>query len=176
MLKRALVAIALVCGFALVPFTARPESAWADTPTASDAGAGSGSFADAGSAAVPAPAPAHVCTLDGKAIECAQLVEHPAESVSEVRTLWKDGSAVPAIILALFLLFSWASKHIDWLGSGHRAAFTASGLAGLTILAEPASRGTTPTMAMVISALGAAFLLFTKAKKPPTTTGDQSPS
>lgn len=106
----------------------------------------------------------------------AKFSEHPVDAVSTVTTLWKGGAIIPAIILGLFGLLYWASKHIAWLTKDHRAAYTASALGGLTLLAEPASRGTTPTLGMVLGALGAAFLLFTNAKKPAQTTAGQAPS
>ena len=124
---------------------------------------GSALVADAGSAAVP---PAHTCTLDGKAVDCSTISEHPAETVSAITKLWKGGALVPAIIVALFAVFSIASRRIAWLTKDHRAAYTASGLAFLTVLVEPASRGTTPTLAMVMTALTAAVALFINPKKP----------
>lgn len=135
----------------------------AQADTGSAAATSSPPTASSGSAA---PLPAHVCTLDGKQIDCAQLAEHPAESASEVTTLWKAGSFASAIILALFVLLSWASKHFEWLEQGKRAAYTATALTFLTLLVEPASRGTTPTLSMIMSAAGGALLFFMNAKKP----------
>lgn len=184
MLKRAILVLSFGCALALVPSTARSPSAWADTPSdagtvadatvddgsAAPAGSGSGS----GSAVTPAVAtPEPECTYKGQPIACTQLAEqfsqHPGDGLSTVTELWKGGGAVPAVLLALFALVFAASKKLPWLTEGNRAAYTAAGLGALTILAEPASRGTTPTLPMIIGAIGAALLLFTNARKKPAT-------
>lgn len=139
------------------------------TATSSPSTSSSGSAAATGSA-TEQPAPAkHICTLDGKEVECEQLADHPAQSASEVTKLWKDGAVTASIIFALFVILSWASKHIEWLETGSRAAYTATALTFLTLLVEPASRGTTPTLSMILSAAGGAALFFMNAKKPPKT-------
>lgn len=171
MLKRAIVALAFMGGLALAPFSARPASAWADTPDA-------GVTVDVGSAVLEQPAAAAPaapeCTYKGEAIDCAALgqkfADAPAEAVSTVSSMWKGGAIVPAVILGLFAVMSLAAKRFPWLTKDHRAAYTASGLSMLTILAEPASRGTTPTLSMLVTAIGAAVLLFVNAKKPAETT------
>lgn len=130
---------------------------------------------DVGSGSAAAPAPAkHVCTLDGKQVECSELAEHPQETASEVTKLWKGGAMVCAVILALFALLTWASKHIAWLEMGKRAAYVATALTFLAVLVEPASRGTTPTLPMLMSAAFGAFVFFTNSTKKPKTAGPAS--
>lgn len=183
MLKRALLILGLSFAIALAPSTARSPSAWADTPSidaggvdaapadvgsAAPAGSGSGSAVTAPAVAMPEPE----CTYKGQPIACTQLAEqfnaHPGDGLSTVTELWKGGGAIPAVLLALFAVVYAARKRFPWLAEGKRAAYTTAALGALTILAEPASRGTTPTLPMIIGAIGAALLLFTNSKPPAT--------
>lgn len=177
MIRRALIPLAFALAFAAAPLSARPPSAWADTPDAGVAETDSGT--GSGSAVTPAPTaeqPKPVCKLGDKEIDCAQLGDHPTETVSMVTKLWKGGALIPAIIVVLFVLLTVASKRIAWLTKDHRAAYTASGLAFLTLLVEPASRGTTPTLAMTMTALLSAVTLFMNPKKPQKNAPDAPPS
>lgn len=84
----------------------------------------------------------------------------PAEAGSLVYHLWKGGAIVPAILVGLFAAVSLAARKIAWLREGKRAVWAAAAVAGLAILAEPASRGTTPNLSMLISAIGAVVALI----------------
>lgn len=88
---------------------------------------------------------------------------------SEVVALWKSGALTPAIILGLFIGLMWLSRHVTWLQKGSQAALIASLLSGCAVLVERAAAGTTPTLGMILSAVGASALLFMNPKKPPTT-------
>jgi hypothetical protein len=174
MLRRALLPFALCTAFIAASFVARAPSAWADTPA--DAGVtevGSGSQTEA---AAPAEQPKPVCKLGDKEIDCDQLADHPVEMSSTIMKLWKGGAILPAIIIALFVLLTVASKRIAWLTKDHYAAYTASGLAFLAMLVEPASRGTTPTLAMVMTAALSAITLFMNPKKPQKNAPDAATS
>lgn len=108
--------------------------------------------------AADAGMPANVPVLD----------ESPIEFGRFVKALWKSGAIMPALIVAVFAVLIVARKRIAWLNEGKRAAYTAAVFAFLAAIIEPASRGTTPTMNMLIGAIGAALALLAK----PTTKDD----
>lgn len=91
-------------------------------------------------------------------------VTDPVESVSLVVSLWKGGTIPAALIVAVFLGLTVAARSVPWLARGYAAIISASVLAGLAVIIEPASRGTTPTAGMIISALFAAVALALKGK------------
>lgn len=114
---------------------------------------------DAGPAvAIDAGMPANVPVLD----------ESPIEFGRFVKALWKSGAIMPALIVAVFAVLIVARKRIAWLNEGKRAAYTAAAFAFLAAIIEPASRGSTPTINMLIGAIGAALALLAK----PTTKDD----
>lgn len=91
-------------------------------------------------------------------------IDSPIESVSLVVKLWKTGTIPAALIVAVFLGLTAASRKIAFLQKGYAAIIAASVLGGLAMLIERASQGTTPTASMVISALLAAVALALKPK------------
>lgn len=92
----------------------------------------------------------------------------PLATASLVVRLWKSGALVPAIVVALFALVVIASRYVSWLGQGKRAVYTAGAVAALALLAEPASRGTTPNLGMIVAAIGAFVALVFPPTKPKT--------
>lgn len=80
---------------------------------------------------------------------------------SRVEALWRSGSLGPAVLLALYGLLVLARAKVPRLRSGKAAAYSAMGVTALATLLEPALRGTTPSLAMIISAVTGAVLLST---------------
>lgn len=105
------------------------------------------------------------CTVAGAAVP--DPVADPVGSASLVVQLWKGGSLPAALIVAVFLALTVASRKIAWLAKGYAAIVTASILAGLAVVIEPASRGTTPTAGMVIAAIAASVALALKGQGEP---------
>ncbi len=120
-------------------------------------------FVEAGSAAATAPAPA---VPAAEAPTVPDPVEHPVDAGSFVYKLWKGGALIPAIIVGLFLALTFLSRKVKWLQEDHRAVYVAAALSTLTLLVEPASRGTTPNASMIIAALAAGIGLALNPKKP----------
>lgn len=117
----------------------------------------------AGSAAEAPPTPA---TETSTASTVPDPVEHPVDAGSFVYKLWKGGALIPAIIVGLFLALTFLSRKVKWLQEDHRAVVVAAALSTLTLLVEPASRGTTPNASMIIAALAAGIGLALNPKKP----------
>ncbi len=94
-------------------------------------------------------------------------LSQPAESISLVTKLWKNGSMPAALIVTLFLALTAASRKIKFLQKGYAAVIAASLLGGCSMLIERAAAGTTPTAGMFLSALIAAVALALKPKAEP---------
>lgn len=92
----------------------------------------------------------------------------PLESASTIYKLYKSGGLVPAIIVGLFMLLTVLARKLTWLQEGNRALAVAGVLGALAILVEPAARGTTPNLSMILAALGAGIALALNPKKPST--------
>lgn len=131
-----------------------PDAGPVVVPAAVESGSGS---------AAPAPAPAPEAT---PAPTVPDPVEHPVDAGSFVYKLWKGGALIPAIIVGLFLVLTFLSRKVKWLQEDHRAVYVAAALGTLTLLLEPATRGTTPNASMVIAALAAGVGLALNPKKP----------
>jgi len=140
--------------FALVATMIVSYSLAADAAAALDAGAPPGApLSLSGSADAAATTPAVL----------PDPAESPAEAVSMLTSLWKSGAIPSVLILALYFAAVLAGRWVGWLrGSKRRAAITGAALALLTTLAEAASRGTTPTLAMFLAGAATAVALFTK--------------
>lgn len=104
------------------------------------------------------------CTVAGAAVP--DLAD-PVASASLVVQLWKSGTIPAALIVAAFVGLSFASRKVAWLSKGYAALVSASVLAGLAVIIEPATRGTTPTASMIGSALLAAVALALKGRPAP---------
>lgn len=92
---------------------------------------------------------------------------NPADSLTVLEKLYHSGAWIALVILVAFYGLTILSKQsIPWLQVGHRAAYLSSALGALAVLALPASQGTTPNLAMVVAALGAALTLRTNPKQP----------
>ena len=141
--------VAVLCGFLGLGLTLGADALAQEAPVLVDAGvldAGSGS-------ATPAPA-------------LPDPVESPIESASTLYKLYKSGGLIPAIIVGLFFLLTALARKVKWLQEGNRALAVTGALAALTLLVEPATRGTTPTLSMIVGALAAGFALAMNPKKP----------
>lgn len=90
----------------------------------------------------------------------------PAESISLVEELWRKGQISQALIIVAFVVLTFASKRVPWLRGDHRAVYVSAGLAAIGMLAEAASRGTTPNTSMVLTAILAAITLTLNPRAP----------
>jgi hypothetical protein len=81
--------------------------------------------------------------------------------------LYKAGHLVPAIIVASFFALTFAEKKIAWLRIGYRKVAVSAVLAALGMLAERVASGTTPNLAMIAGAVGAAFTMWLKTHGEP---------
>lgn len=95
----------------------------------------------------------------------------PVGTGTLVYRLWKAGALIPAVLVSLFAALVIASRRLAWLAEGRRAVWTAAAIAGLAILAEPASRGETPNLAMVVAALSSMTALLIVPTVPPKRAG-----
>ena len=87
----------------------------------------------------------------------------PGDAVSMLSSLWKSGAVLATLVVALYFAALLAGRWVPWLrGNKRRAAITGSAITALAAIAEPASRGTTPTVAMVMAAAATAVALFVK--------------
>ena len=93
------------------------------------------------------------------AVDAPDPVAQPADFADKVYGLYKSGALVPAVLLALYGLLLLARSRIAWLRAGKNAVYTAAAVTFLTGCAEAASRGTTPTLGVIVSALFAAITL-----------------
>lgn len=89
------------------------------------------------------------------------------EDPSLIWSLYKAGHLIPAIIVAAFLGLKFLEGKIAWLRVGYRKLAVVSVLAGLGMLIESAARGTTPNIAMLMGALGAALTAWMKTEGEP---------
>ena len=140
----------LIVALCLAMLVVVPVVAYADDPVvAADHAAGS-------AASAPAAAPAAV----------PDPLDSPIESASLLSKLYKSGAWVGMAILVAFFGLSIASKKVKWLKEGKRAVYSAAALGALAMLSVPASQGNTPTVGMVVAALGAAITLALNPTKP----------
>ena len=93
------------------------------------------------------------------AVDAPDPVAQPVDFADKVYGLYKSGALVPAVLLALYGLLLLARSRIAWLRAGKNAVYTAAAVTFLTGCAEAASRGTTPTLGVIVSALFAAITL-----------------
>ncbi len=140
--------LAILCGFVALSCVAVASAQTLDAGPVLDAGA----VLDAAPAVAPAP-------------QLPDPVEDPADSVSYVVKLWKSGTMPAAFIVGMFLLLTALSAKVKALQQGYAAIICASLIGGLAILLESASRGTTPTLATIGTALVAAVALALNPKK-----------
>ncbi len=137
------------------------------TPALADAGPDAVVAADHGSASTVAPS-VTVNAGSGAVIvveppkPLPDPAAEPAESASTVWKLYKAGHVVPAIIVLAFFLLMLAQRWVAWLRTGYRKLAVASVLAGLAMIAERAAAGTSPSLPMLMGAIGAAFALYVK--------------
>lgn len=99
----------------------------------------------------------------------------PGGFIAKVHKLWKAGALAPAIILAAFGAAVLLGFYVPWINEGSRKLIFASVVLFLSTLAEPAARGTTPSMGMVLSAATAALLLYLNSRGQPKPPGTVTP-
>ena len=84
----------------------------------------------------------------------------PAASLSLFAKLYHSGAYLCLGIVVVFAGLRWASNHITWLEAPNRAHYVTAALAGLALIALPASQGTTPNLSMIVSAVGMTLATF----------------
>jgi hypothetical protein len=94
------------------------------------------------------------------------VLEQPEETASVITTLWRNGQIPQALIVLAFVVLSIASRKVPWLAEEHRGIYIAAALGGLGMLAEAASRGTTPNASMIMSALIVSLTLAMNGRAP----------
>lgn len=77
----------------------------------------------------------------------------PTGAAELVWSVWK-GAKVPALILSAFLLAVFAMKKWPRLNKGRTGKYLAAAVAATLLIAERAQAGDTPSVAMLVSAIG----------------------
>lgn len=159
MIKRLIPIAALCLAFAGPLYLARNANA------ADDAGV---VVAGSGSSVAPATANASVTVVvpDPNA--------DPLGDASAAWRLYKSGAYVPAVIVVAYLLLSLLSKNVSWLQESKRAAYVAAGIGFLSACIPAATTGSTPNLATLLTALGAAIALILHPTPPATDVGKVS--
>ena len=117
---------------------------------------GGAALADTGSgSATVDAAPATPPAIDAPAPDT-----DPIGFGGKVLQLYRAGALVPAVLLALFGVAVFLRARFGWFKTGKQAVYVAAAVTALTMLAEPASRGTTPNIGMILAALAAAVALW----------------
>jgi hypothetical protein len=116
---------------------------------------------DAGPDVAPAPA------VEAPPPVLPDPVAAPIESAGLLLKAYKGGGLIGALILLAFFGLSLAQRWVAWLRQGWRRLVVSSLLVGLAMLCERIAAGTTPTLAMVMGAAGAALALYTSGKGEP---------
>lgn len=152
MMKRLIPILILFSAFALPLYAVRNANA-ADIV---DAGAGSGSAAGSALAA-----PSVTVIVPDPAVD-------PLGDASAVYKLFHSGAYIPALIVAAFAVLTLLAKYVKALQSGKTAAYVAAGIGFLAALIQSASQGQTPSLSVVMAALGAALALLIHPVADPT--------
>ncbi len=145
--------IAIVCGLVALQAVA--------IASADDAGS-EAVLIDAGSASEPVPVTTTTTTTT--TTPTATTVEVPLPALDLPVKLWRTGAFACAGIVALYLLATFWLK-VD----KKRALYAAAGIAGLTMLLESATRGVTPNLSMIVSALAMVAGIIAKGPDKPVT-------
>lgn len=134
-----------------------------------DAYADGYSAVDAGAArdAQPAAAPVEAAPAQPAAAPMPDPIADPAGEASLIAKLWRSGAIPSAVILVAFALLAWARKSLGWLKKGRQAAIAAALFGALAMLAADAADGTTPNLAMLMSALTTGIALYLKSEHQP---------
>lgn len=156
MMKRLIPILILFSAFALPLYAVRNANA-ADIV---DAGAGAG--AGSGSAAGSAVAATNVTVI------VPDPAVDPLGDASAAYKLFHSGAYIPALIVAAFAVLTLLAKYIKALQSGKTAAYVAAGIGFLAALIQSASQGQTPSLSVVMAALGAALALLIHPVADPT--------
>ena len=93
-------------------------------------------------------------------------VEDPGGAIDALTALYTKGALTPFFYLLGFFMLVYAERKVKWLAVGYRKVCVSSLLYAAGMLAERAIAGTTPTMAMAVTALGGAALFAFKAVGP----------
>lgn len=116
------------------------------------------------------------------------VVENPPAEDARTR-LWRSGATVAALIVGLqrllMVLIAWpkperppeniVQRVIVWIKTGSRVTYLAAFAGGVAVIAEPASRGTTPSISMAMVAVSVVIALLA-APSPRSTAATKEPS
>lgn len=92
-------------------------------------------------------------------------VTSPIEALSSVDKLYHSGAYLLLGIVLVFMGLRWASQHVAWLEVPNRAHYVTALLAGLALVAVPASQGATPNLSMIVVAIGTVISLCAPGAK-----------
>jgi hypothetical protein len=94
----------------------------------------------------------------------------PSATLSMWVKLYKSGAFFALGIVVLFGILYVLDEKIAWLREGKRGVYLAAALGGLAVVFVPASQGSTPTLAMFMTALTTAVALIINPKPQPSPT------
>lgn len=162
-MNRFLLALSLAVGITCTTYAL----VHADGSATVDAGPGAGNVVPAPSGVTSAPVVvAPITVVTPAPVVLPDPTVAPLDAASDLQKLYRSGAWMPLAILTAFFLLVVLQKKWVWLSAGNRKVYVAAAIGGLAILAVPASQGTTPNLAMVVAALGAALALWTNPKPP----------
>lgn len=142
-------------GSDIVNATASVDSAGSATPAP---------VTGTGSAATPAP------TSASQAPASAPLPTTVSGEVSLLSKFFHLSTLPALVILIVFFGLSYASVNIAWLRTDSHALIVSAILGGLAGMAQSIANGITPSLAMVLSAIGIAIGLGTRTDLPKVVT------
>jgi hypothetical protein len=83
----------------------------------------------------------------------ADPVADPTATVGILEQLWRSGAVTSTVIVAGYLTLLALQQRVSWFAQGWRVVWVPAVLGGLTLLADTAMRGVTPTASMFVVAL-----------------------
>jgi hypothetical protein len=81
-------------------------------------------------------------------------------SFDNVWHLYQSGALLPAAIVLVYLLCRWGVGSVPWLKQPQHAHYMTAIVTALAVLAVPAAQGQSPTLQLVVSAVGTLIALL----------------
>lgn len=86
--------------------------------------------------------------------------------ISAIDTLYHSGAWLCLAIFGVFFALRFLSTHVAWLEAPNRAHYVTAVLAGLALIAVPASQGTTPNLSTIVMAVVTVGALWSQGVTP----------